>query len=654
MTLPPVWPASLPQTPRRGSWTGGPTEARVQFEADYGPPVERARTTADIEIYAAVFPNLSNAARAVFTAFFTADLARGITAFAWRDPVTQDLARWKIIGDGRQPYSLAAKVAGRNALTMTLMKMPGTIWYAPYATQTGELRLPYVVADYENSVFGIDGVKTTAAAVAAVTGKFDLYTTATGGGVTEELAHDVYAGDIPATAPSGVTKIVGFWVGELVPPAFLDAVLLRAVASDWDGSSLVGEGVTLAPITTSPTLSGDKLVFDGTANALTGACSFELNDKTVLTVAKVTATDNARDSIITWTANGTSYIQIEARTAGMFSGEHRTQATTQFGATTVFPATPGNVQGDHFGAVAIYSQRYNNTGGEATIVAGADSAVKTSMTNISRPITNLVIGRSTAADNAFVAMDFYEVLVLDTLDDAVIQSAIDYLAAKYGTTRPLFTPGLESTMEIIGDSIGAGVAAGAGFKWHELMQDRFVVTRDNALATAGAQMSPFGLVSPADDAKINASFSRIAATANFANDAWVIVWFGTNDYGNGDVPIGTIADATENTFYGAMNVGAPYIPTTKPVFFVLPTIRTGETTANSAGHTLQAYRNAITAWVAAQGNANWHVIDMSLCGITEANSGTYTTDGLHPNDAGMALVGAYFNDAVAAIFGTTT
>ena len=51
--------------------------------------------------------------------------------------------------------------------------------------------------------------------------------------------------------------------------------------------------------------------------------------------------------------------------------------------------------------------------------------------------------------------------------------------------------------------------------------------------------------------------------------------------------------------------------------------------------------------------ANWIVVDMSLCGITEANSGTYTTDGLHPNDAGMALVGAYMKDAIAAAYGTT-
>ena len=210
MTLPPIWPSSLPQTPRRGSWVGGPVEARVQFEADYGPPIERARTTADIEVYSATFPNLSNAARAVFTAFFAGDLARGINRFAMRDPVTQDLGLWKVIGDGRQPYVLTAKQAGWNDLSLSLMKMPGAIWYAPYATATGDLRLPYVVADYENDIFGVDGVRTTASAVAAVSGTFDLITTETDDDVVTELNHAVIAGDIPATAPVGVAKIVAF------------------------------------------------------------------------------------------------------------------------------------------------------------------------------------------------------------------------------------------------------------------------------------------------------------------------------------------------------------------------------------------------------------------------------------------------------------
>ncbi|MCV2870632.1 hypothetical protein OEW28_18625 [Defluviimonas sp. WL0002] len=267
MALPPIWPASLPQTPRRGAWVGGPTEARVQFEAEYGPPIERARTTADMEVYSATYPNLSNAARAAFMAFFAGDLGRGVNRFAMRDPVTQDLGLWKVLGDGRQPYVLTAKQAGWNDLTLTLMKMPGAIWYAPYATATGDLRLPYVVADYENGVFGVDGVRTTAAAVAAVTGQFDLYTTATGGAVTEELDHSVFAGDVPATAPGGVAKIVGYRLGDLVDP-------YAAFTAAYDFGNAAGSTLSGSEILTAPNLAPGGSGYD--LAALSAGARFDL------------------------------------------------------------------------------------------------------------------------------------------------------------------------------------------------------------------------------------------------------------------------------------------------------------------------------------------------------------------------------------------
>lgn len=211
MTLPPIWPSSLRQAPLVGSWSGGPKDDAARFDADYGPPIVRRRTTADLEIFqGVVFGALSDAQRATFKTFFSDTLAKGTLAFAWRDPVTGDLARWQIIGDGSGSYLLTARGGGWHDLSLTLMKLPGTIWYAPYATQTGDLRLPYVVADYENGIFGVDGVKTTASAVAAVAGTFDVYTTATDNSVTEELNHAVIAGDIPASAPVGVKKIVAF------------------------------------------------------------------------------------------------------------------------------------------------------------------------------------------------------------------------------------------------------------------------------------------------------------------------------------------------------------------------------------------------------------------------------------------------------------
>lgn len=206
----PIWPSSLPQAPRRNNWTGGPRDERIRFEPDRGPPIERVGATGVTEEFSASFMNLSNAQRAVFRDWFDGDLAKGTQWFAWRDPVIGDVSLWKILSDGRsQAYSFTAKGAGWNDLALNLMRRPGDLWYAPYATE-GVLRLPYVVADYALDIFGVDLARTAAASVAAVSGVFDVYTTLSDLSTLVELGHSVTAGDIPATAPVGVSRILAY------------------------------------------------------------------------------------------------------------------------------------------------------------------------------------------------------------------------------------------------------------------------------------------------------------------------------------------------------------------------------------------------------------------------------------------------------------
>lgn len=205
----PVWPAALPQTPQRGSFSGGPQNARVSFQPDRGPPIDRLGDTAETLRKTAVFPQIRTAALEVFRAWFSTDLRRGTLPFAWRDPIDGFAWRWKIVGEDLD-YEEASRGASLHDLTLRLVRLPGRPWWQPYCTTTGNLRLPYVVADYAGGVFGVDLARTPASAVAAVAGTFDLYTTATVGAVTEELAHVVIAGDIPATAPVGVARILGY------------------------------------------------------------------------------------------------------------------------------------------------------------------------------------------------------------------------------------------------------------------------------------------------------------------------------------------------------------------------------------------------------------------------------------------------------------
>lgn len=164
--------------------------------------------------------------------------------------------------------------------------------------------------------------------------------------------------------------------------------------------------------------------------------------------------------------------------------------------------------------------------------------------------------------------------------------------------------------------------------------------------TAGAQMSPTTAANADHQA---GSFNRkvAAEVAAIANLHVLVVAYGTNDFNRATV-IGSLSDATEGTFYGAMNLGYEDILEANAdcrVVFILPTFRSVSNVnpaenlaANSAGHTLQAYRDAIVAFCQAR---NLEYVDAySRLGINPLNVFSLTTDGLHPNNAGHAKMGA--------------
>jgi hypothetical protein len=209
MPVPPYWPVALPQFPRRDSWTGGPQDSRVQFQPSYGPPLQRARTTADPETWDGIFRNLKQADLLVLRAFVADDLARGTLAYSWRDPVFGDAALWRILGDGQRLYALTARGANLHDATLRLMRLPGSPWWGPYLRPAAS-RVPDVVADWDAGVYGIAGAKVAASALPLVAGTFDVYSTSTSDVETVALAQVITAGGIPATAPGSVKRRVYF------------------------------------------------------------------------------------------------------------------------------------------------------------------------------------------------------------------------------------------------------------------------------------------------------------------------------------------------------------------------------------------------------------------------------------------------------------
>jgi hypothetical protein len=209
MPVPPNWPVAMPQLPRREGFNGGPIDSRAVFDTEYGPPITRARTTANPETFDAAFRNLRLTALQAFKAFIATDLAGGVKSFAWRDPVFGDPALWKILRNGERLYDLVPRGADLHDLTLKLMRLPGTPWWGPYV-RPGASVVPEVVADWTAGVFGIAGSKVAASALPAVTGTFDVYSVSTSDVETFTAGVVITAGGIPATAPALTKRRIYF------------------------------------------------------------------------------------------------------------------------------------------------------------------------------------------------------------------------------------------------------------------------------------------------------------------------------------------------------------------------------------------------------------------------------------------------------------
>ncbi len=137
----------------------------------------------------------------------------------------------------------------------------------------------------------------------------------------------------------------------------------------------------------------------------------------------------------------------------------------------------------------------------------------------------------------------------------------------------------------------------------------------------------------------------------------VLIQGGTNDYGY-SIPLGEADDTNADTFYGALKIllsGIKEKYPTQPIVITTPSQRNwngdspnytkDEVGVNAEAHTLIEYVEAIRR-VAAE----YDIIVADLyadCGITKENATQYTTDGLHPNEVGGAMIA----ECIAKAFG---
>ena len=140
----------------------------------------------------------------------------------------------------------------------------------------------------------------------------------------------------------------------------------------------------------------------------------------------------------------------------------------------------------------------------------------------------------------------------------------------------------------------------------------------------------------------------ISRVPEMDNDADIVVVFGgTNDFGHGDAPIGTMSDRTPYTFYGALHclymaliekyAGVPIVVLT-PLHRITEDIPTGDNKPAPVG-TLKEYVNIIREV------AEYYslpVLDLfkesGLQPKIPVIQQKYVPDGLHPNDAGNEIL----------------
>ncbi len=133
----------------------------------------------------------------------------------------------------------------------------------------------------------------------------------------------------------------------------------------------------------------------------------------------------------------------------------------------------------------------------------------------------------------------------------------------------------------------------------------------------------------------------------------VVVFGGTNDFGHGDAPIGTFADRTPGTFYGACHylmAGLINRYPGKEIVILTPLHRIIEGKIKEDGSTFLMYVNAIREVAAYY---SLPVLDMYLMSgfqpLVPVIRERFMPDGLHPNEAGHEIIARRVMNFLAAL-----
>jgi hypothetical protein len=197
-----AWPLPFNYKPQIEGARGGPVAMLRRFQPEVGiDSIERRAVTARAETWRSLsFTIEGEVDNQMFDDWFHDTVGQ---PFIFRHPRTDVIGEWKITSDPEM----------RNlrdhdyVVTLDMIMLPGTPWFASYVPG-GQVRIPYFIADYGSSVFGVDGVRGVVGDLADVAGTFDVWTIRSSG--SNSFGTVTYlAGEVPSSAPSGVSKLIG-------------------------------------------------------------------------------------------------------------------------------------------------------------------------------------------------------------------------------------------------------------------------------------------------------------------------------------------------------------------------------------------------------------------------------------------------------------
>ena len=140
----------------------------------------------------------------------------------------------------------------------------------------------------------------------------------------------------------------------------------------------------------------------------------------------------------------------------------------------------------------------------------------------------------------------------------------------------------------------------------------------------------------------------------------VVVFGGTNDYGHGDAPFGTLADTTTDTYCGGINHLMGMIKADFPhakIVFMTPMRRTGDErvsdTRKEDGDDARALVEYVDTVIEAAKNHGIYALDlyrtMPIDPNDEFQRKLYAPDGLHPNDLGQHIIAETLREFLLSI-----